>query len=152
MVKIDCLWAEDTPLHSHMHPLKHALPSAHHSLHLSPISLHPPPSHFCLPHPTLSPLLFLFHPLSLFLCHSFIPRSLPFAVTVVLPHAESHGFWLAKSDLKRSQDGSQTARAFLITVTQQHNWLSFISHALKACASLSFPPQFFSSRALLTLT
>ena len=103
-----------------------------HSSMRSPLLTHltpTPPSHFCLPHLSLSP-------------SSSFTLSPPFPPSLSLPHPsltafcsssgvtscrKSHGSWLEKSDLRQSQDGSQTARAFLITVTQQHDWLGFIS-------------------------
>lgn len=114
MVKIDCLWAEDTPSlsHYHMHLLKHVLPSLRtlpHPLPLSPLSL---------PHFSFAVL-----------CSNSAATSC----------RKSHGLWWEKSDLKQSQDGSQTVIFFLflfITVIQQHDASAW---SLKACVSL-FPP------------
>lgn len=122
MVKIDCLRAKDPPpLYSHMHPLKHSFSFAHHSFCPSLISL---PLISAFPHFTLSPSfclsLSLLHPSLTAFCSN----------TGVTSCIKSHGCWLEESDLKLSQDGSQTAKVFfflLITVTQQGNCLSFIS-------------------------
>lgn len=135
MVKIDCLWAEDTPppLHFRMHPLKHALPSAHPSLRLSPNSLWPLPPIYTF----LISLSSLFLSLPLTPHPSFIAFCSNSGVTSC---RKSHGSWLEKSDLKQNQDGSQTARLFFDYVIQEHNCLSFIFTALKAMCPSSPPP------------
>lgn len=113
-----------------MHPLKHTLPSAHHSHS----------------HPSLHLLISLSAPLSVSLSP---PMSFPhpsftaFCNNSVTSCRKSHGSWSEKSDLKQSQDGSSTARAFLIT--QQHDGLSFISLDCKPV-----PPSLSASSLLLS--
>ena len=151
MVKIDCLWAEDTPpphththTHSHMHPLKHALPSAHPS--------HSNPSLSFLPSSSLTLPLFLFHPLSPFPSLSVTPASL---ARCLLQQQRCYLMqkvtWLLIGEkwLKaepRWQPNSQGFFDYRYTTTRLAR---LYLTALKACASLSFPPQFFTSCLLL---
>lgn len=95
--------------------------------------------------PSFSPFLSLPHPSFIAFCSN----------SGVTSCRKSYGSWL-KSDLKQSQDGSQTARAFLITVTQEHNCLCFISLHWQPCALLSFSPPilhiFSSPHPLISLS
>lgn len=151
MVKIDCLWAEDTP------PLPSTLTCTHSSMRSPPLATlsvshpshsTPPPSHFCLPHLTLSPSSSFTPFLSLSVTPSSLARCLLQSQRCYLMQKVTWPLigekWLKAEP--RWQPNSQGFFDYRYTTTRP---VQLYLTALKARASLSFPPQFFTSSRLL---